>query len=65
MTNKRPSVSLDGRYSMTETAGFLGVDRRTIFRWRQSGYVKSRKFKHCNRPFILGRDIIRIYNTWN
>ena len=62
MTTNRPRVSLDGHYCMTEAAALLGVDRKTIYRWRKIGYLKTKKHRFNNRPFILGRDILKLYD---
>ena len=37
MTNERPKVSPTSRYCESEAARLLGVNRRTIARWRESG----------------------------
>lgn len=63
MTNSRPHVALDGQYSMTEAAAILKVDPKTIYRWRQSGYLKTKQHRHNKRPFVLGRDILRIFDA--
>ena len=63
MTTTRPHVALDGQYSMAETASLLKVDPKTIYRWRQSGYLKAKKHRFNKRPFVLGRDILRIYDA--
>ena len=65
MTNTRPRVVLDGHYSMTEAADLLAVNRRTIYRWRKSGYLKEKSYRHCTRHFILGREILKIYEICN
>lgn len=62
MINTRPHVALEGRYSMGETAMLLGVDRKTIYRWRKCGYLKQKRYRHNDRPYILGRDILKIYD---
>ncbi len=62
MTNSRPHVALDGHYSMTEAASLLGVDRKTIWRWRDCGYLKAKKSRINRRPFVLGRDILKIFD---
>ena len=64
MTNTRPRVALDGQYGMTEVAVLLDVDRSTIYRWRKCGYLKTKKHRHNNRPFVLGRDILRIFDSY-
>lgn len=48
---------------MTEAAALLKVDRKTIYRWRECGYLKTKMHRYNKRPFILGRDILRIYDT--
>ena len=48
---------------MAETASLLKVDPKTIYRWRQSGYLKAKKHRFNKRPFVLGRDILRIYDA--
>ena len=40
MTNERPKVSPSSRYCESEAARLLGVNRRTIARWRESGQIR-------------------------
>lgn len=40
MTNERPNVSPASRYCESEAARLLGVDRRTVARWRESGQIR-------------------------
>ena len=63
MTNSRPHVALDGQYSMTEAAAILQVNTKTIYRWRQSGYLKTSKHRYNKRPFVLGREILKIFDA--
>lgn len=63
MTSSRPRVALDGQYTMTDAARILGVDRKTIWRWRECGYMKSRTHRHNRRPFVLGREILKMYDN--
>ena len=60
---ERPKVCLDGHYSMTETAELLNKDRRTIYRWRKIGFLKTKKYRHCNREYVLGREINRLFGV--
>lgn len=64
MTNTRPNVVLEGHYSMTEASSLLGVDRKTIYRWRKCGYLKTRSYRHSKMPYVLGRDLTRIYDAY-
>lgn len=64
MTNTRPRVAQDGRYNYEEAATLLGVDRRTIYRWRKLGYLaetKSRIIK--GKSYILGKHILRVWDA--
>lgn len=65
MTTTRPHVALDGHYSISETASLLGVHRNTIRRWIDSGYMKEKSYRHSKRPFVVGTEIIKIFNACN
>ena len=64
MTNTRPRVALDGRYSISEAALILEVNRTTIYRWKNCGYLKTKRHRYNKRQFILGREILRIYDAY-
>lgn len=64
MVTTRPRVALDGQYTMTEAARLLGVDRKTIWRWRDCGYMKDHKHRHNSRSFVLGREILKMYDNY-
>lgn len=64
MTNTRPHVALEGHYSFEEAAVLLGVDRRTIYRWRKMGYLPETKPRRVNRrSYILGKHIARAFDA--
>ena len=64
MTNTRPHVAQDGRYSFAEAASLLGVDRKTIYRWRKLGYLPETRPRRINgRSSILGKHIIRAFEA--
>jgi excisionase family DNA binding protein len=63
MTSTRPNVALDGHYSISEAASLLGVHRKTIYRWIGNGYMKKRSYRHSRRPFVVGTEIIKIFNA--
>lgn len=52
MTPERPNVSPASRYNESEAARILGVNRRTIARWRESGQI---------RPTAMGIKSGRVY----
>ena len=60
----RPHVSLDGHYSFAEAAELLGVDPRTIYRWRKLGYLPETRSRRFNkRSYILGKHILRAFEA--
>jgi len=64
MTNTRPRVAPEGRYLFSEAADLLGVDRRTIYRWRKMGYLPVTEPRRVNRrPYILGKHILRVFDA--
>lgn len=64
MTNTRPNVAKEGRYSFAEAADLLGVDRRTIYRWRKLGYLPETKPRKVNRrSTILGKHILIAFDA--
>ena len=60
----RPHVALDGMYSITEAAVLLGKDRTTLYRWKKIGFLKVKRHRFNKMPFILGREILRIYDAY-
>jgi len=65
MTHTRPRVALDGHYSITEAAGLLGIDRKTLYRWRQLGYIKTKQHRFTKLPFVDGREILKVYDVFD
>ncbi len=58
MTQSKPKVEPDSRYSMTEAAKLLGVERHTVYRYMQNGSLKYRVRKSDNRKVTTGQWII-------
>ena len=64
MTHTRPRVAAEGQYSFAEAADLLGVDPRTIYRWRKMGYLPETKPRRVNRrSYILGKYILRAFDA--
>lgn len=66
MTNSRPRIALNDTFNFQEAADLLGVDRRTIYRWRRMGYIKVTKPRKVNkREYILGKELLKVYDAYN
>ena len=55
-------ISPAGRYTVSQAAAALGVDRKTITRWRESGRLRGEVGKSGRYKF-KGINLIRIFNT--
>jgi predicted site-specific integrase-resolvase len=63
MTAEEPKISPNAKYSCTQAAKLLGVDIKTLYRWRKNGLVKE-GIRRCNGlPFIKGSEIKRIWDA--
>ena len=64
ITMNKPDVNPAGRYSINDTRKALGnIARSTLQDWERKGYIKRSYFKTGKRPFFLGLEIIRCWNT--
>ena len=54
-------ISPAGRYTVTQAAAALGVDRKTITRWRESGRLRGEVGKSGRYKF-KGINLISIFN---
>lgn len=58
-----PSIAVRGRYSVTEAAKVMGVDRSTIRRWIEAGTMRCGYHRHNKRRFVTGEEIQRFFNA--
>ncbi len=65
MTNERPNVSPAARYCESEAARLLGVDRRTVARWRESGQIRPVLGMgiRSGRVYYKGTEIERVWSA--
>ncbi len=61
MTNERPNVALDGRYSIKEVTEMLGISRSTLRRYTDKGVVKCGRRRSNGRPFYTGRAVLQLW----
>lgn len=61
ITPTRPSVALDGRYTVMQTCAVLGIHRGTLARYTEQGHIKPHFRRVDGRKVYVGRDIIRLW----
>ncbi len=63
MTAIEPQVSLTGRYSIGEASAILGINRSTLRRYTNAGYIKCGFRRESARRFYLGSEILRFWRA--
>ena len=61
MTNTKPDVCAEGRYSINEVTALLGISRSTLRRYTESGIVKCGRRRTNGRPFYTGRAVLQLW----
>ena len=61
MVNEEPKVSPNGRYNLSEAAKMLGVGRKTLYRYKETGKLAINYRKCNNLPYIKGSDITKCW----
>lgn len=60
MISELPNIRPAGRYTVTQTAELLGVDRHTIARWCKAGEIRAGA-SNGRRRYFKGTDIMKAY----
>lgn len=56
-----PVIANMGRYSISATCSFLGIERTTLRRWENDGKIARGGYRTTNgRPFYYGKEILRV-----
>ena len=63
MISTRPICDPDRRYSQKETAQLLGVERHTIRRWEESGYIRFSILRAGRKKITTGRQILKCWEA--
>lgn len=61
MTNVLPMINPAGRYSVTQTANILEIDRSTLYRNTRNGRIRMTAYVSDNRGYYKGIEIIRFF----
>lgn len=62
MRPENPRISPTARYTTTQAAELLGVERHTITRWHKAGQIRSLATAG-RRTYFKGIELIRAYNS--
>lgn len=63
MIPTQPNISPSGSYGVVEAAKLLGIDRRTLRRYEERGYVAARLNKDMHRRY-RGRDLLLLWKRY-
>lgn len=61
MRETRPEVVPDALYGMSECARHLGVDRSTVRRYAQEGFLHMRIRKVNGRRYATGKQLMKLW----
>lgn len=61
MTNEKPMVTADGRYTQADVARVLGIDRHTVLSYERQGLLKFRVRKAGKRKVTTGAEIVKCW----
>jgi len=63
MTNEKPKVTLDGRYTQADVSRVLGIDRHTVLSYERQGLLKFRVRKAGRRKVTTGAEIVKCWTN--
>ena len=63
MTNKKPEVEYNSRYSPKEAAFMLGISISTLYKHTKLGNILCGFYKHNGRRFYRGSDIVKFWGS--
>lgn len=57
-----PKAETNRRYTVAQAAALLDVSTRTVQRYIKSGTMRAEYRKSTNKRFVLGQEIVKIWN---
>lgn len=63
MVNEKPNVKPMSKFSATETANILGINRKTLYRHTKLGFIHCTIQKCNGRPRYSGSEIQRYWGA--
>lgn len=61
MTTEMPQLSPNARLNTSQASRALGVDRSTLRRWEERGYIRARFNRDTGRAYWRGEDIVKLW----
>ena len=62
MRGNKPTAETNKRYTVAQAAALLDVSTRTVQRYIKSGTMRAEYRKSTNNRFVLGPEIVKIWN---
>ena len=62
MRGNKPTAETNKRYTVAQAAALLGISARTVQRYIKSGTMRAEYRKSTNNRFVLGPEIVKIWN---
>lgn len=62
MRGNKPTAETNKRYTVAQAAALLDVSTRTVQRYIKSGTMRAEYRKSTNKRFVLGQEIVKIWN---
>ena len=63
--NAECTAKPSGRYSIKQAMKILGCSRRTLYNYRDRGWIPTHRRNGNNQIVIIGKDIISFMNAYH
>ena len=61
MVSTVPNIRDDARLSLSEAARIMEIDRKTLYKYHKSGKLNVFYRRLNNRPYVLGKDLLKVW----
>ncbi len=63
MTTEEPKVSMNARFTITQTCAILGIHRNTLLKYTSLGAIRHGVRRSTAQKFYTGSEIIRFWKS--